>query len=116
MVSLGGLGYKFAAWEAAGSIQDASWGYLEAPGRQGSGLGGHQILRPRPGGGRNLDPWGQEETIQEGSNPNCCRLQDYKHPIYKALRLQGWKHPIYKALKGYEAINYEDLKDSRLEA
>ena len=63
MVTLGGLGYKFAAWEAAGSIQDASWGYLEAPGRQGSGLGGLQIQRPCPCEGNSPLPGGSKQPI-----------------------------------------------------
>ena len=54
---LGGLGCKFAAWDAASGTQQASWGYLEASGRQGSCLGGPQILGPSPGEGKTFAQW-----------------------------------------------------------
>ena len=38
IVTLEGLGYTFAGWEAAGGIREASGRYLETPGRLGSGL------------------------------------------------------------------------------
>ena len=72
MVTLGGLGYKFAGWEAAGGIQEASGWYLEAPGRQGSCPGGPQIQRTYPGEGLRLFPG--------------CRIQDHR---LQDPRLQG---------------------------
>ena len=65
MVTLDGLGYKFAGWEAAGGIREASGRYPEAPERSGSCLGGPQILGPCPGEGKIFihGPYSNIETI-----------------------------------------------------
>ena len=58
MVTLSGLGCKSGGWKAAAGIWEASEGYLEVPGGQGSGLRGQQTQSIRPVEGANLDPWG----------------------------------------------------------
>ena len=60
---MGDLDCKFAGWEAAGGTREASGRYLEAPGRQGSGLGAPQILIPRPGEGRMAVRGGRKQPI-----------------------------------------------------
>ena len=58
MVTLDGLGYKFAGWEAAGGIREAS-------GRLAWLSGAPRIQRPRSGGGKMSVPggWKQPTTL-----------------------------------------------------
>ena len=54
-----------------------------------------------PRGRENGFPRGQQETIQEGYNPTCRRIQGYKPLSYKAYR-------------GYKAVSFKTTEAVRL--